>query len=123
MTSRLVAAVLLLTTCASASAHGDGIWVGSTIGLCLAQEPAYASLPGGKVWMQEESMPRFIASLPPELRSCLKANKAATAPLCRALLTPEANPGPTNQQYKAMEITYKKELDLFQTMNCGHAPR
>ncbi|HEY0060551.1 MAG TPA: hypothetical protein VGC21_00440 [Telluria sp.] len=117
----LLAPLLLLAT-TSACAHGGGIWVGATVGLCLAQDASYATLPGGKFWMQDESMPRFIASLPPELRSCLTTNKAATAPLCRALLTPEPNTI-TNAQYKQLELEYRKQIELFQNMNCGHAPR
>ncbi|SHH26014.1 hypothetical protein [Massilia sp. CF038] len=116
----LSAALLLAST--GASAHGSGIWVGATVGFCLVQDPAYASLPGGKHWLQEESIPRFIASLPPELQRCLKANKATTAPLCRALLTPNPN-DISNDQYKQMEAKYGKQIESFSTMNCGHGPR
>ncbi len=122
MRHRLLLPALLLSA-APAFAHGGGNWVGSIIGLCLAQDASYAKLPTGAHLMQDESMPRFVASLPPDYRQCLQANKAVTARLCKALLSPEPNPGLTNKQYDAMEVTYKKELSAFENMSCGHAPR
>ncbi|UUZ50518.1 hypothetical protein LP420_12185 [Massilia sp. B-10] len=88
------------------------------VGLCLAQDPAYAQLPMGAALMREESMPRFVNSLAPELRACLQEKKAISANLCKALLSPEPNPGLNNAQYEQIAVKYKKELNALQSINC-----
>lgn len=117
MTNR-IAAALLLFTCAGASAHGGGNWLPAVTGLCLAQDPAYARLPTGALLMQDEAMPRFLASLPADYLACLQKHKAVSANLCKALLSPEPNPGLSNDEYEQIAAKYEKELNAIQAISC-----
>ncbi len=103
-----------------ASAHGgDGLWYISSVGLCMAQDASYASLPAPRMFAQDESIPRFIAELPPDFKKCLVARKAKSATFCKMLLTIDPNPGPSNEELDKFALKYRKDIDTLHAVKCA----
>ncbi len=121
MRARLIAtAAALLLSSGGAAAHGGGLWVVGAIPFCMAQDEAYAQLPGGRMWSRDEGMVRFLKDLTPAQKTCLVSRKARTAEFCTALLTADPNADENDKELEALAVKHKKALDHL-LASCGPA--
>lgn len=121
MRARLIAtAAALLLSSGGAAAHGDGLWAVAAIGYCMAQDDAYAQLPGGRMWARDEGMVRFLKDLTPAQKTCLVARKAGSAQFCTALLTANPNADDSDKELEVLAVKHKQALERL-LASCGGA--